>query len=358
MRKNLLYLFLLLPVTAHLQAKTVADEICVEKSFTAPTNVAVSNISTSTGKVTWDPVPGSTDYMIRYRPVGVGAWASIQVTNNTQYTLAGLQSCTAYEVQVIDVISGGNSGSVIFSTYLNYCTAASTDTSVMHISNVTVIPSAGLLQMISNSGASTYTDYRSDPTRQIQFELGTANNKLSVSQTWSGVPTPAAVRAWIDFNGNGIFESSEALLLTNLSTTSTVTSTFNIPALPVISTISPCGVTMRVISSQTVSIPSCGTFTYGEVEDYGVILKSHTLAVEETDVSKEMTISPNPASDVVHISGISSQADFEIFTVAGQKAVEGKTSDGTITISHLTKGVYFIQIKNKDNLKRLKLIKK
>ncbi|MDV7698118.1 T9SS type A sorting domain-containing protein [Chryseobacterium soli] len=214
--------------------------------------------------------------------------------------------------------------------------------------------------MISNSGASNYTDYRSDPTRQIQFELGTANNKLSVSQTWSaGVPTPAAVRAWIDFNGNGIFESSEALLLTNLSTTSTVTSTFNIPALSVISTISPCGVTMRVISSQTVSIPSCGTFMYGEVEDYGVILKSHTLAVEETAAFKEIiTISPNPASDVVHISGVSSQADFEIFTAAGQKAMEGKTSDGTIRISHLAKGVYFIQIKNKENLKRLKLIKK
>jgi hypothetical protein len=358
MRKNLLYLFFFLSGTTHFQAEVLPTEIHVEKAFTAPINVAVSNISMSSAKVTWDPVSGSTGYMLRYRPVGSGAWVSIQVINNTEYTLTNLQSCTVYEVQVIDNISGDNSGSLIFSTYLNYCIAASTDSSVMHISNVTVTPFAGLPQMISNSGASNYTDYRSDPTRQIQFELGTPNNQLSVSQTWSGTPTPAAVRAWIDFNGNGVFEPSETLLLSNLSTTSTLVSTFNIPTMSSIISPTSCGVTMRVISSQTLNIPSCGTFTYGEVEDYGVILKSPTLAVEETSVSKEVTMYPNPASDIVHISGIAPQTDFEIFTAAGQKVMEGKTSDGTITISHLTKGIYFIQIKNKENLNRLKLIKK
>jgi hypothetical protein len=94
------------------------------------------------------------------------------------------------------------------------------------------------------------------------------------------------------------------------------------------------------------------------VEDYGVTFVNMNLAVDETGKSKEISIYPNPASDVLYISGLSSQAEYEIFSVSGQKVGEGRTFENTVDIHYLAKGIYFIQLKSKENTARLKFIRK
>ena len=42
----------------------------------------------------------------------------------------------------------------------------------------------------------------------------------------------------------------------------------------------------------------CGNFTFGEVEDYGVVI-SPTLGLDDSAKFKSLQIYPNPASDVI-----------------------------------------------------------
>ncbi|WP_300690999.1 GEVED domain-containing protein [Chryseobacterium sp.] len=361
MTKKLLFCsFLLLGAFSLYQSKNSTATSVTKKAFTIPINVVVSNISTTSATVMWDPIAGSTSFAVRFRPVGPNLWSSISVFNTNGYTFTDLQPCTAYEVQIIDVASGDISTSVIFYTSLNYCISASTDSNIMHISNVTVTSTGVTNPMISNSGPSNYTDYRTDPGRRVKFFAGSPANKLSVTNTWTGTAGPITVNAWIDINGNGVFEAVEKVMNANVSSAIPVVSTFPIPGYPTIPSalIGGCGVTMRVISSQTFPTGACGTFTYGEVEDYGVDFLDPFLAVKEPGQSAKPEIYPNPASDILNVSGISEAADFEIYNAVGQKAGEGKTSDHKVKLQRLPQGVYFIQLKDNENITRFKFIKK
>jgi hypothetical protein len=362
MARKLLYLFLFLLGTSFYQGKVNAEKKYAFFCDTlAPTNVQVGSITLSSAIVSWTLDPNTPDYILRYRPVGSFSWFSTSLQTNSlgSYTLAGLMPCTSYEVQVSKVCNsvGNFSASVVFTTALNYCTSASVDSNVAYISNVTVNP-VGLSQMVSNSGTSNYTDYRPDPNRKVNLLVGSANNTISVSKSWFGAPSVVSVRAWIDFNADGIFTSSEMILSSNSSILPTTVSTFAVPPIAFQTGLN-CAVSMRVIISETFTSPVCGTFTYGEVEDYGVYLLTNTnLSTNETIKKKEINIYPNPVSDILNISGISTQNDFEIYNAIGQKVDEGKTKNKTVNVNRLMKGIYFIHLKEKENSIRLKFIKK
>lgn len=362
MTKKLLFgSFLLLGAFSLYQSKNSTETSVTKKAFTIPTNVVVSNISTTSATVMWDPIAGSASFVVRLRPVGPNPWSSISVSNTNGYAFTNLQPCTAYEVQVIDVASGDSSTSVVFYTSLNYCSSASTDSNMMHISNVTMTSTGAISPMVSNSGPSNYTDYRTDPNRRIKFFVGSPGNKLSVSNTWTGTSVPITVTAWVDFNGNGIFESNERIMVANnVTSAAPAISVFPIPNFPILpnSVIGGCGVVMRIISSQTSPAGACGTITYGEVEDYGVDFIDPLLGVKESGTSAKPEIYPNPADDILNISGISEAADFEIYNAIGQKVGQGKLSDHKVDLHHLSKGIYFIQLKDKENKIQLKFIKK
>lgn len=92
--------------------------------------------------------------------------------------------------------------------------------------------------------------------------------------------------------------------------------------------------------------------------DFWVVkLGPEVLSTNETG-SESFSIFPNPVADILNISGITSDSGFEIYNAAGQKLTEGKIKNKTINVSHLLKGVYFIQIKENENAVKLKFIKK
>ncbi|RQO37912.1 hypothetical protein DBR39_13570 [Chryseobacterium sp. KBW03] len=362
MTKKLLYVFSFILGISSFQAENKIEEGSKSLFYcdtNAPTGVQISNVTLTSGTVTWTADPNTPDNMIRYRLPGTTTWMTgTTVQGQNSFTITNLQPCTVYEVQVSKTCTtqGTWSNPIFFTTVLNYCASASTDTSMMHISNVTVTSSGVGTPMISSSGASNYTDYRSDVSRRIKFLVGSVGNTLSVSNTWTGAPGTIAVTAWIDLNANGIFEASERVMsANNITQSAPAVSVFTIPSFAALTT---CGVVMRVVSSQTLLTDACGTFTYGEVEDYGVDIINLTLGVGESGKSIQPEIYPNPASDILNISGISEAANFEIYNAVGQKTEEGKVSDHKVSLHHLSKGVYFIQLKDKEKVTRLKFIKK
>jgi hypothetical protein len=79
-----------------------------------------------------------------------------------------------------------------------------------YISNVTVTPISGTPKS-NSSGASTYTNYTTDPTKVITLSQGTTGNTISVSKAWTSQSYSEGVTAWIDFNKDGNFTDSEKI---------------------------------------------------------------------------------------------------------------------------------------------------
>ncbi|WP_312513167.1 GEVED domain-containing protein [Chryseobacterium culicis] len=246
-------------------------------SAAPPSNIAVSNLTASTALVSWIPAIGAT-YTLRYKKVTDATWTTINITTplTSSQLLSNLTDQTQYEVQMA-TICGGTTGafssSVNFTTpALTYCTAnptGNTGTSG-YINNVTVTPTNTPI-MFNNSGSDGYKDYTTDATKMIIFERGSGNNKISVNKYWPGSSSSYGVSAWIDFNRNGTFETSERVLNTTASTTTPVTATFAVPTVASGNVYTGTLPTrMRVVMRYYDNANACGTFTQGEVEDYAV----------------------------------------------------------------------------------------
>lgn len=239
----------------------------------SPTNIGVSNITSSTANVSWISTAGAT-YVLRYRVGTTGAWVTINPATNPQ-TISGLTEQTGYELQVA-TICGGTTGafspSTIFTTTsLTYCPAVATSSDEF-ISNVT-IAGIGVAPMVSNSTlgvAPFYSDYTADTARLVTLIRGSVNNTISVKREWPGTQYSNVTKAWIDFNRNGIFEDSERILQSASSTVAVVNATFNVPVAGTYT--GNLLLRMRVLTSESSTTPACGSYSYGEVEDYSVRL--------------------------------------------------------------------------------------
>lgn len=322
---------------------------------TAPAGLAVSSITTVGANVSWDPVATAT-YKVRYKAAADATWTEVAVPTNT-YTIAGLTEGTAYNVQVAAVCgstTGAYSATVNFTTAtVAYCTLTSTNSNDEYISNVK-ITAEGAAGVNSTSGASTYTNYSTDPARLVKLAKGTTNNTLSVTKAWTGTQYSEAISVWIDFDRSGTYEAGEMVMSTAANTTTPVTQVFSVPA-TAYSGAQTVG--MRVaLRFNTPQTSPCGTYTYGEVEDYAVTI-SPTLGVSTATVQSAQ-VYPNPAIDLLNITKVSDKATYKIVNMAGQVVAKGNIVDNKVQISQLAKGVYVIAVDNGGEVSQVKFIKK
>ena len=80
------------------------------------------------------------------------------------------------------------------------------------------------------------------------------------------------------------------------------------------------------------------------------------LSMEEENISK-VSIFPNPAIDIVQISGNLSFTSYSIYNISGQQVLSGAIDDNKIEVLSLTSGVYLLNLENNDTSQTLKLIK-
>ncbi|WP_288438065.1 fibronectin type III domain-containing protein [uncultured Chryseobacterium sp.] len=243
---------------------------------TPPANIAVNTITASSANITWTAAANST-YVVRYRIPPSVTWQTVTVTTpfTNTITLTSLIEQTQYEVQIATICGtqGAFSTPVSFTTpALTYCSAATATVTNGYINNVTMIGTNVPLTS-NNSGATTYTDYSLDATKTITLLRNSANNTVSVGR--SIISGTYSTNAWIDFNGDGIFDNNptttpggERIMNLGFSSTTPVTSTFAVPA----NAYSGAGkIKMRVIVYSSTPANACGPLTgNGEVEDYYV----------------------------------------------------------------------------------------
>jgi len=239
---------------------------------TTPDNVTVAAFADTTATITWNPVPGAS-YTLRYKETSNSTWTTMAVGGNSA-NLTGLTPETAYEVQVRsecpDNSTSAYSSSVNFTTteiQLNYCSSASTNTSDEYISRVQ-------LNTIDNtSGAQFYSNFTNISTPLTQGQSYT----ITVTPTWTGTIYAEGYSVWIDYNKDGDFADAGEQVWTRSATTATpVSGSFTIPAGTVL------GNTRMRVTMQYNAIPAaCGSFTYGEVEDYTVNLQGNAPDTEK-----------------------------------------------------------------------------
>jgi|GEM_PF-191722 len=213
---------------------------------------------------------------------------------SVQYNTAGsfTVSLTATNAQGSDTET--RTGYINVST-IPYCTSSANDQGYEYIARVVV----GNLD--NSSGASPYTDYTNMAANVTQG--GTVS--VSLTPGFTGSSYTEYWRIWIDYNGDHDFaDSGEQVFSSSGSTTRT--GTFTVPS----STITG-DTRMRVSMSYSTYPPYCGTFTYGEVEDYTVNISGtgpqYTLTTN-TVGSGSITLNPSggtyPGGTVVTVTAV------------------------------------------------------
>ncbi len=77
----------------------------------------------------------------------------------------------------------------------------------------------------------------------------------------------------------------------------------------------------------------------------------------DSEQAGELSVYPNPANDILYISA-GAQVNYIVFNAMGQMSLIGKTlADGSLNISSLNSGIYFIHILNGDNIIAKQFIK-
>ncbi|WP_419870886.1 reprolysin-like metallopeptidase [Chryseobacterium sp. CT-SW4] len=304
---------------------------------TAPVLSASGTTSSSTN-LSWN---GATDNVaVTGYDVYRGA-TLIGSTSSTTYTATGLNPSSSYSFTVRSKDAAGNtsvsSNSVSVTTLagstVTYCTASATNTADERIGNVTF---AGINN--TSTGTAGYEDFTSVSANVVKGNTYT----ISITPVWTSTAYSEAYAVYIDYNGNGDFADSGELAWSKTgSTTTPATGSITIPSTAV------SGSTRMRVMMKYSSLPtsSCGTYTYGQVEDYTLNIGSSSKinGLSADNLAKDIKLYPNPVKDILTVSNTANE-DYKIFDMSGKMVASGQLNRGTVNVSSLIKGAYTIQI--------------
>jgi chitodextrinase len=295
---------------------TIAGQVACTASV--PTGLAGSNVGSNSATLSWNAVAGAT-YDVQYRIVGTSTWTTVAVSG-VSTSLSGLAASTQYEAQVRSKCSGGSnsaySSSVNFTTtavQLNYCASASTNTNDEYISRVQ-------LNTINNpSGAQFYSNFTNISTTLNKSTQYT----ITVTPTWTGTVYAEGYSVWIDYNGDGDFTDAGEQVWTRAATNTTpVSGAFTVPAG------ATDGATRMRVSMKYNAIPTaCETFTYGEVEDYTVVIQGAGPDVTAPSTPTNLTASGTTQTT----TNLSWNASTDNVGVTGYDVYRGATLIASVT---------------------------
>ena len=101
-------------------------------------------------------------------------------------------------------------------------------------------------------------------------------------------------------------------------------------------------------------------FYYGMTKLEGIIVDiiPTTSSVQEYPSNQPLDIYPNPVSDILYVKNFPcEQVNYIIYNALGQEVAAG-SSDGTISVSGLESGLYFLHVKGVDFQKTAKFVMK
>lgn len=318
-----------------------------------PTGLNASAITSSSALVSWNAVSGVSSYNLQYKLSSSGTWSQVNTTS-TAVQLNGLSPSTSYDVRVQSVCSGSTSAfssivSFTTSAASSYCPSKGTSSAEEWISRVKL----NLVDRVSASDGGYY-----DATSLVADVVRGQTQTIYFRSGITGAPRNLYWTIWIDYNQNGSFtDVGEKVISGFTSSTNLLYSTFTPP------TTAALGKTrMRVSMKEGTYSTSCEIFPRGEVEDYSVNIKatgtlpSKIESGESTLLFSDVSISPNPVSDLLIINYTSVDLDplsIEIKDAFGKNISKQLTNTNfgfnqkQVDVSNLINGIYFITLQSK-----------
>ncbi len=322
---------------------------------TTPTGLATTSISSTSISISWT---ASTDNVAvtEYEVYVDGILDGTSTT--TSYTASGLTASTTYSFTVVAKDAAGNSSSASSAlsattsdVIITYCDASGNNQNYEWITGVEIGSYS------NTSGASGYTDYTNE------IISATAGNSYNINLTpgFASSSYNEYWKVWIDFNSDGDFDDTDEEVFYG-SGSSTVTGTISIPSS------AEGSKRLRVVMDYNSSISSCGTFTYGEVEDYTIeITRNRGYETELANFADNsyVTCYPNPTSGEFKLqieSEYVGQVQVKVISTSGQilqNILLTKTNDfeeKDISLTNLPTGIYIISIKMSDKVINQRII--
>ncbi|HEX8326037.1 MAG TPA: GEVED domain-containing protein [Hymenobacter sp.] len=176
---------------------------------------------------------------------------------------------------------------------------------------------------------------------------------LSFSTGYAGSAYTEYVKAYADWNQNGVFTDAGELIVSAAGSTSAATrsASFTVP-----SGAKNGAVRLRVVLSDASGTTSCGSYGYGETEDYtlnvggGVARTEGSVAARQSGrPTGQYTLFPNPATDVLRIArpvdaDLEQPISVRVFDLRGGE-VRGLTfADGQLNVAALRAGIYLLTV--------------
>ncbi|GGG33125.1 hypothetical protein GCM10011344_37560 [Dokdonia pacifica] len=176
---------------------------------------------------------------------------------------------------------------------------------------------------------------------------------LQAQQNWPGGPGVEALSVWIDFNDNGDFEDSEQLIAGEFFQQVGVLEDFTL-TIPVGSPLGSHILRAKAIDTSAAGDinEACSSFSFGEVQDYTVIIDD-TLGVDDIAfANSEFIISTldNEKFDVQLTSVVDGTIFIGVYNSLGQQLKykpvqrEGNTFNVALDMSNVASGVYFVKM--------------
>lgn len=282
------------------------------QSCGVPTGLSASGIGNTAATLSWAAVSGATSYNLQYKTSAASTFTTVNTTS-TSRSLSGLVAGTAYVAQVQAVCSSGSSSyssQIGFSTTsgsVSYCASkgnSQVDEWIDRVSFGGIVRTSG-----KDAGYLYYTTASASVSAGTSYSLGysAAFTSTAYTEYW---------RVYIDWNQNGVFtDAGEQVVSRSSSSAANLSTTITVPA-----TAKNGTTRMRVVMKYGAYGTSCETFSYGEVEDYNVVVtggvareSGENKPSEGTLSIDELQIFPNPAHERIYLN-LSELSDFEVGT--------------------------------------------
>jgi len=231
-----------------------------------PTGLTISEITSTTAKASWQPVSGIINYAIEYKANSSSTWNQANTTA-LNYIFQGLAASTIYNVRIksICATSQSNYSSIVNFTTLSipvptsYCLTKGLSSLYEWISRIktgTIDRSSGRDNGFINTGLST--NLVRATSNIISFQAGSPSSTSTIY--W---------KAWIDFNRDNDFADPGEQIISTTSKPNILNSlTF---AVPLNATLG--NTKLRISMRWGTFPPVCGNYSYGEIEQFDIIIK-------------------------------------------------------------------------------------
>lgn len=177
-----------------------------------------------------------------------------------------------------------------------------------------------------------------------QIELLNGNTyPVLLTPGFAGQPLLEYSRIWLDGNQNGQFESNELVFDQGAASLGAISAPLTVP-LSAMAGLTRIRVQMVYQGFGAAALPTnCGLYTYGETEDYCVLISSNASLSHLNNLALSMY--PNPSSGTIYFTSNSmEQIRIQIISSSGQVVKQKLIFDTTATmdLNNLASGVYTV----------------